>query len=362
VTAALLLRLTRAVGGARAALALCAAASAGCSGGLGPGYLKQAAQGQWSLIQARRPLAEAMVDPSLPARTRAVLAEVPAVKRFGEEQGLRPTGSYTEFVKVDGPAVVWVVSACEPLAFRPRQWSFPLVGSFTYVGWFDRSRAEDHGADLRADGLDAYVRGSVAYSTLGWFRDPVVSTMLPAGDHAAGALFDTVLHESVHATYYVNSQSYLNESLASFVAGKLTPTYLLQTRGPQSPELLAYLASERDGERREEGLHLAYQALEKLYAAPIGDAEKLAEKARIMRDTRARFGITRPLNNAMLIQYRTYNIGRAEFEALLAACGQSWPRFWAAMRTLRPTSFTRPQQEDLAPALTPLARAGCPAG
>lgn len=332
----------------------------GC-GGLGPGYLKQAAQGQWALLQGRRPLAEVMVDPNVPARTKALLDEVADVKRFGEGRGLRPTENYTEYVEVDGPAVVWVVSACAPLSFTAREWSFPVVGSFTYVGWFDKDDAEAHGAQLRREGYDAFVRGSVAFSTLGWFRDPIVSTMIPEGEIAPGELFDTVLHESVHATFYINSQSYLNESVASFAARKLAAEYLIMSRGREAVELRAYLLAEAATARRNERLRETYHQLASLYASRLSDDAKRREKQRILRATQKALGMSRALDNAMLIQFRTYGVGEAEYEALLEACEGNWSRFFAALRTLTASSFSRPQQETIGPVLRALADRGCKA-
>ncbi len=336
-------------------------AALGCGSSLGLGYLTQAAEGQLELSTKGRRIPEVVDDPRVEPKTRALLAEIDDIKRFGEKKGLRPTASYADYSFIGRPQVVWVVSASSPVAFRPRTWSFPLVGSFTYVGWFDRPRADRHADELRAEGYDVDVRASSAYSTLGWFRDPVLSTMLTEGDEAAGNLVDTVLHESVHATYYINSQSYLNESLASFVADKLAAEYLAQTRGTDAREYRLFLRYRVDGARRVKRYHEAYEALDALYKSKQSREEKLAEKAVILRALERQLRLTRPMNNATLIQYRTYGAGGEELEALLSACSGSWPRFWAAMHKLKPEAFTKPQQEDIGPALTPIIAAGCPA-
>jgi len=321
----------------------------GCGAQLGAGYLAQAAEGQFWLLRSRRPLDEVIGDPATQPRTRALLGEVPQIKHFGEQSGLKPTSNYDSYVDVGGPAVTWVVSACDPLAFRSTIWKFPIIGAITYVGWFDRKEADAHGDRLRARGLDVDVRGAGAYSTLGWFKDPVLSTMLHSGEGALGGLVDVVLHESVHATYYVNGQSYLNESLANFVAHRLTLSYFTGTRGADSPEYRAYRRDLDYGERRTRGLHEVYQQLASLYESPAPPAEKLARKATLLGDAQRRFG-GRPLNNAVLIQYKTYGSDLALFDQLLDTCGD-WPRFWQAIRTIDEKSFQRPQQEDLAPVL-----------
>lgn len=329
-----------------------AACVAGC-GGLGPGYLQQAALGQWALLDARRPIGEVIDDTKLSPRLRALLAEVGPTKRFGERNGLRPTESFGDYSEAGPTHLVWVVNACDPLSFRPVVWSFPIVGSITYVGWFDRRDADEHGAALKAQGLDVYVRGSPAYSTLGWFRDPILSTMITPGDEALGELVETVLHESVHATLYVNGQSYFNESLASFVAEELTDRYLAETRGQQSRQRNSYRAAIEWGKARGHDMHELYGRLSALYAMKIPDNEKLAAKAKLLADAKAALGVTREMNNASVLQYRTYGSGRAELEAMLEACG-GFERFWAEMQRIDERSFAKAHQEDFGPALAPL--------
>lgn len=317
----------------------------GCGGQLGVGYLAQAAEGQFWLLRSRRPLGEVVADPTTPEATRAMLAEVPKIKQFGEQQGLKATSNYAHYVDVGSPAVTWVVSACDPLAFRPRVWKFPIIGAITYVGWFDRDEAKEHAVRLKSQGLDVDLRGAGAYSTLGWLPDPVLSSMLHPGDGALGGLVDVVLHESVHATYYLNGQSFLNESLATFVARRLTRDYLNQTRGPENRELTAYEADQQYGNKRRKGLHQVYEELDGLYRSDLPREEKLARKERIIADAQQRYG-GRPLNNAVLIQYQTYGSDHEDFEALFARCG-GWPPFWEAIRSIDASHFERPQQEAL---------------
>ena len=172
---------------------------------------------------------------------RELLAEVPTIKRFAERHGLRPTSSYAKYAEVPRSAIVWVVSASTPLSFQPRTWTFPIVGSVPYLGWFDEAEARDFADDLRSQGYDVDLRGAQAYSTLGWFDDPILSTMLGSGDEAVGDLANVVLHESVHATYYLPGQSPLNESVADFLGDRLATAYLRERTGENSDELRAYL-------------------------------------------------------------------------------------------------------------------------
>jgi predicted aminopeptidase len=338
-------------------LALLCPALQGCGSQLGAGYLAQAAEGQFWLLRARRPIEQAVADPSTPEPTRALLAEVPRIKQFGEQQGLKPTSNYAHYVDVGGPAVTWVVSACDPLTFKSTIWKFPIIGAITYVGWFDRDEAKEHAKRLKAQGLDVDLRGAGAYSTLGWLPDPVLSSMLHPGPGALGGLVDVVLHESVHATYYLNGQSYLNESLATFVARRLTRDYLRSTRGEDPPELRAYEEDQERAERRRQGLHRVYEELDQLYRSPLPAGEKLARKTAILTEAQRTYG-GRPLNNAVLIQYRTYGSDHDGFDALFRRCG-GWPRFWEAIRSIQTGSFERTQQEELGAVLRQAAER-CP--
>lgn len=324
-------------------------------------YLSQAAGGQLSLFQRARPLGRVLRDQKTPERLRGLLREVSVIKRFGEAHGLKPTPNYASYVQLDQPAVVWVVSACDPLEFKSKVWSFPVVGDFPYLGWFGLQDARGFAGELQREGLDVDVRGASAYSTLGFFQDPLLSSMVPDGDEALGELANTVLHESVHATLHVPSQTYFNESLASFVADHITPEFLALRRGPRSPELGAYVEGEALGRERVRALHEAYDQLDQIYQSSKTREEKLAEKQRLMAELKERLKLRREPNNAMLVQYRTYDTGAPEFEALAQACGGSWERFMQTLSVLKTESFPGPHARDLGPALRPLIERGCPA-
>ena len=324
------------------------------------GYLAQAGFGQLDLLEARRDIDDVVADHRTSTRLRTLLGRVVSIKRFGEGHGLTPTSNYSTYADLDRPVAVWVVTAAEPLRFRNRTWSFPIVGSVPYLGFFDRDDARSLAHDLRTAGWDVDLRGASAYSTLGWFADPVLSTMIAEGPEALGELADVVLHESFHATLYVNGQSLFNESAANFVGDHLAEAVLDEVIGAASPEKQAFLAAQDDHAARGKKMRAAYVTLSALYASTRPPAEKLSEKAQILtalaRDIHAR----RPITNATLGQFDTYDAGRDELAALLAACGGSFPRFVGALRGLGPASFHEPQQRDIGAALAPLTRAGCP--
>jgi predicted aminopeptidase len=337
-------------------LGLMLLSSSGCSS---LGYLLQAGQGQLSFYTHSRPISEVLKDEKTPPRVRSLLGEIEPIKKFGERHGLKPTKNYTEYVKLNRSAAVWVVSACESLKFKSKEWSFPIVGSFPYLGWFDLEGAREFAQDLKKEGWDVDLRGASAFSTLGWFRDPVLSTMIPEGEEALGDLVNVVIHESVHATLYIQGQAYFNESIASFVADQLTLQYLGQTRGANSPEKLVYTQQEEQSQKIRDRLHQAYGKLARLYASNQTDADKLTEKQKILNDLKEDLKFKREINNATLIQYKTYDTGQADFEKLLKECHSDWNRFMTSLGKLNPSSFSQPQQSDFSSAIRPLIQSHC---
>jgi predicted aminopeptidase len=341
----------------RALLLVAALVSPGC---FSAGYLAQAARGELGILGAARPIHEVVAEREVPARTARLLLAVRAIKAFGQSEGLRATLNYERYADLHRPAAVWVVQACAPLAFDVRRWHFPIAGSVPYLGFFDPGAARRYARSLAGEGLDVDVRPADAFSTLGWFQDPVLSTMIADGDEALGELAEVVLHESVHATIYIDDQSTFDESLASFVADRLALRWLQGTLGPDARETRAWLAARTRRRAVLSRLHRAYVDLAALYASPATDAVKRASKERILAAARDELGLSRPLNNAALSGYRTYDTGAAAFERLLGACGGSWPRFMQALGTLSGSDFARPGQQELDAVIERLVRGRCP--
>ncbi|MBI4925760.1 MAG: aminopeptidase [Bdellovibrio sp.] len=312
-------------------------------------YLFQAGRGQLELSNRSKPIANVIKDEYTDPDTKKLLSQVENIKKFGETYGLKPTKNYTEYVKLDRPYAVWVVSACEVLKFRSKEWAFPFFGSFTYLGWFNKENAENFAEELKKEGWDVNVRGAGAYSTIGWFRDAVLSSMFAhvKTDSAYGALANVVLHESTHATLYLNDQAYFNESLASFVADYLTPTYLEKFFGKTSKEYNSYKESEVVGGRTNKVFLEAYSELQKLYQTSLSEDIKLRKKQEILKNAQDQLGLKKEINNATLVQYRTYGVGQEEFSRILKSCEFNWQRFWQVMRKIQSGSFGKKHEENL---------------
>ena len=225
------------------------------------------------------------------------------------------------------------MSACDPLAFRPVKWRFPIVGTVPYLGYFRIEDARRRAADLRERDLDVYVRTAGAYSTLGWFEDPLLPHMLKWDE---SELANTLLHERAHATLWIPGSVKFNESFAAFVGDEAEMRYLVDRYGPDSEPVRKEVDRRTDGVLWKTLQHETYQTLDAIYrrkdldrggklrekglvlsALPTRVAESgFAEPARYVRAARAG-----PWNNARLVQFRTYHTAHDHFAALLAQEG-----------------------------------------
>jgi predicted aminopeptidase len=271
------------------------------------------------------------------------------------------SGNYEQYVELDREYPIWFVNASHPLAFRARVFSFPIVGSFPGLAWFDKKDAEKFRDSLIAEGLDVNMRGVSAFSTGGWFDDPIVWSMLSDAPGALASLVNTVLHESLHATVLIKDQQYFNESLASFVGDTMAGQYLQARSGEVMPaELRAYLQARHFGQLRAQQLNAVYQRLDAVYKSDLPDAEKYKQKEQIIDElVREMRLVTRP-NNATLIGFKLYQVGRDDFSALYAACGNNWRRFLTAAASLKSEDFGQPQRAEFGPVVDALRLRGCP--
>jgi predicted aminopeptidase len=191
-----------------AAIALSCLALSGC-------YLTHVSTGHMKLMEARQPIVEVLARPGTSPRTRERLEYVLAARRFAAEQlGLPDNGSFTSFVELRRPYVAWNVFAAAEFSVEPRRWCFPVSGCVAYRGYFSKDKAQDYARRILGQGYDVHVAPVAAYSTLGHFDDPVLSTMLSYGDaELAGLIF----HELAHQVVYVPGDSDFNEAFATAV-------------------------------------------------------------------------------------------------------------------------------------------------
>lgn len=296
--------------------------------GCGIRYITSSAVHELGLLGSRRPIDVVVATGTLSAGEEQRLALIPHIKEYGRALGLSSTHNYESYA-YGWDHTIWNVSASEPLAFEPVTWRFPIVGEVPYLGFFTDEEADREVAKQRARGLDVYRRSAGAFSTLGWFRDPVLPGML-RWDEAD--LAETVFHELAHATLWVPGSVAFNESFADFVGVAAARRYLSDRFGAASPQLTDYDRADRDWVRFNAVLHELYTDLDQLYQdTSRSDAEKLAQKSVLFAsipsriraspieapDRYVRMAGRSEWNNARILQYRTYATHKESFAALL---------------------------------------------
>lgn len=313
----------------------------GCAGG----YYLQAASGHLELMGDREDIAALIANGETePDLRRQLLIVTDALAFAGDTLALPDNGSYRAFVDVDRAFVTWNVVATPPYSLEPVEWCFPVVGCVAYRGYFDRDEAVAFADGLRAEGYDVSVTGARAYSTLGWFRDPVPSTII---FDAPYDLAGTIFHELAHQRVFVEGDSTFNESYAVAVERAGIDLWLDEIGDPRLTADYRTRSLRRDAFLE---LLLATRAeLDAFYRSDAGNAELSTGKARIFADLRADYDrlkrswggfagfdgwFASDVNNAKLALVATYNSQVTAFDALLQANGGDFGAFHAAVETL----------------------------
>ena len=265
---------------------------------------------------------------SLSETEREKLAWVPHVLEFCvNELGLDPGDSYTTLLDTRDEPISYIVTASHHLALLPYKWRFPFVGEISYKGFFDENDAKAEEERLRSEGFDTAVYPVSAYSTLGWFRDPILSTML---EMELANFIDLLIHETTHRTLYFHDDTSFNESLATFIAREGTLRFL--RRHEELVGLIPAYLSQGDARSQREELMFRLKAdLEALYRSPLTDEEKLRAKKDIFGTASRAYGLlteaetgtarTLPASNALVLGVVRYHGFESFFEALQAKLG-----------------------------------------
>ncbi|KPB70200.1 aminopeptidase [Pseudomonas cannabina] len=313
---------------------------AGCSS---VSYYGQLAHGQWQLLQAREPVEKIIADPTRDAGLREHLARSQLARTFASEHLHLPDNkSYRLYADLGRPYVVWNVFATDEFSLEPVTHCFPIAGCVAYRGYYSPGGARGEAALQRQAGKDVYLSGVEAYSTLGWFDDPILSSMLGWGDERLATL---IFHELAHQRFYVKDDTEFNESYASFVEQEGTRQWRAARGLP--PESVSQSA------RRDQFIQLVLATRERLKAlyrqplsAEVMRARKAAEFEQLRRDYRAlrdeqwagdkRFDgwINSPMNNAKLLPFGLYDQWVPAFAALFMQVNGDWPAFYQAVEKL----------------------------
>lgn len=264
-------------------------------------------------------LEKVLSDPEAPREIKDLALRAERIREFAVgELGLADTRNYRSLVRLDSDRLATVVSACDPVSFERHLWRYPVVGALPYKGFFKPEEAEREASRLKAKGLDTLVRPVDAFSTLGWFADPLFSNFAKYDD---GELAELIIHELAHATVFVKRAEQFNEEFATFVGRQGARAYISRMHGSPSPELAALDHARADAEAFAGFLRQTADLLETVYSSDRNRDEKLSAKSAILASRAAEFRESAPLrfrqeayrsfamdriNNAYLDLYRLY--------------------------------------------------------
>jgi predicted aminopeptidase len=315
---------------------------------INPGFYWQAAAGHFAVMRAARPIEQWLDDPAASAALKERLRLLQAIRAFAtDELHLPNNGSYTRYADLKQPFVVWNLFATAPLSMTLKQWCFPVAGCVSYRGYYSEKAAQTHAQLLREqEGLEVYVAGVPAYSTLGWFDDPALNTFL---FYPPAELARLVFHELAHQLLYVGGDSTFNESFATAVEEIGVLRWLQQTKNQQhQPAYLAYQ------QRRKDFVDLLKRYREKLQTLlqtpGLDNATRLAQKAQLFEALRADYEtlkkqqwggfrgydrwFAQPLTNAHLASVATYTDLVPGFIAIHQQAGADMAEFYRRVKAL----------------------------
>ena len=307
-------------------------------------YVLTQAVYQVSLLVGRTPVERVLQDDLIHTERRQKLELVGEIRSFAlAEIGLAPLHSYTA-VSVGFERRMYNVMACASDRFASQRRWFPIVGSIPYIGYFRRADMQREVRRVRSAGLDVYARPVGAYSTLGWFDDPILPGMLDWPEHR---LADTLIHESAHATLFLSGQMRFNESYARFVGNRGAEVFMEAHRADAPEAWEKARSSWHDRALMRPFLADLYTELDTLYGQGLPRAEILLRKAETLAAARKRYEALPferdavrqyfqrvDVNNATLLSYRTYNSGDAGFQVIYDECGRELRCFVERLQVL----------------------------
>lgn len=304
-------------------------------------YYLQAARGQYQIIAKREPVAELIASPDTSETLRVQLSLADRMRSFAlQNMATVNLSGFTHYSDLGRSYAVWNVVAAPAYEMEPRRWCFPVAGCVDYKGFFSENSANEEAEGLRAEGYDVITYGVKAYSTLGWFADPLLNTFIHYGEPDLAAV---IFHELAHQVIYVKDDSAFNEAFATAVEQALLTKWLQESGKPDQLHDLI--------ERRRRHAAVTFMVLDfrdrlaLAYQGPDRVSQKLALYAELKRTyqeiTAAGEGtpyydrwFQRPLNNADLLSVATYYHLVPAFGELLRRNGGELPAFFSAVRVL----------------------------
>jgi predicted aminopeptidase len=323
-----------------AGVVLLAVALSGCS----PTYVMQAAFEEGKILWRRQPIEEALNKPDLDPKTREKFKLVLGVREYARDRlKFNVKGSYSSYSFVDRQNLSYVLMATPKTDLKPHMWWFFVVGNVPYKGYFTEAEALAEAKRFEKDGYDTYIRTSAAFSTLGWFDDPLLAHLLRFDEVT---LADTIFHELFHNTIYLGGAGAFNESLANFVGAHAAMLFFRDRSGEGSPEHLRAIEQWEEEIEFSRFLSDLAASLRDLYAKKIPDADKLklreeifsraqqrwADEVRDRPSHRYRSFAKKQLNNAVLAHHVLYLRDLDLFESVYQLGGKDLAKSVVAIK------------------------------
>ncbi len=317
-------------------------------------YYVQAVGGQLDILRRAQPISVITADPNADQKLKRTLANIVRLREFASSELQLPDNpSYLSYADLERPYVVWNVFATPELSIEPKQSCFLGAGCVAYRGFFSQAEAEAHAQELKEEGYDVYVGGVPAYSTLGWFSDPVLNTFVRYPETELARL---IFHELAHQVMYVKDDTTFNESFATAVELEGVGRWLASHGTAE--QRTAFDAAQLRRATFTETVRTKRKQLEVLFASSMIDTEKRTGKARIFAELRAELSqlktattgksaldqwLAQPLNNAHLASFSTYTQLAPAFRALLTQQQGDMGRFYAVVREM--SSLSKAERE-----------------
>jgi len=319
-------------------------------------YYTQAIGGQWDILMRSQPIDSILADPTTPALLKQQLTAILKIRAFASEKLHLPDNrSYTYYADLERPFAVWSVFATPAFSLKPKQWCFLIIGCVSYRGHFTETAATALSLELRAQDYDVYVAGIAAYSTLGWFNDPVLNTMLT---WPKPQIMGLIFHELAHQKLYIPDDTAFNEAFAMVLENVGVSLWLTQYGTPE--DIRDYQQWQQRQTEFTEIVLNTRNHLQQIYQRNLSSSDMQIAKIAAFDQLRKQYVKLKQrwggyngydtwfggdLNNAKLLSVATYQDYVPAFRALLAQVGNDLPAFYNKVTQLGKLSKEERQVE-----------------
>ena len=285
--------------------------------------------GQWEILRSAIPVEEVLADPNVPDSVKQKLRLVQEVRQYAVDSlGIDDSKNYTTIYDQKGKDILWIVTGSKPFALEAKEWQFPFLGSVPYKGFFSYEKVLAEEVSLLEEGWETNIRAPGGWSTLGWFKDPILSNMLSDSE---GDLANTIIHELTHNTIFVRDSVELNENLASFIGDQGALRFLKYKFGVVSPLYQNYVKAKADRNLYTDHILRGADSLDSLYSNwpenLLFEAKSKAKKELIQKiinsvdtlqlsekERYKEFLAEQRVNNAFFMSYLRYRVNYDFFE------------------------------------------------